>query len=278
LVTGGPQSSGGFNDGTVVRYNLFVNNKHHEIKTSGHASNTYIYNNTVYNRPTMTGIVIIWHKSWDGYSLDTRYYNNIFQVQGSGASVDLGGSGGNIFDYNVFYGAAISNEPADPHKLKLNPMFTRADSAGYGSDTITGYRLLKNSPAINSGMVVPGAQGKDIEGTPVPMYQVPDRGAFEYNGPYGISHIPVESGVSVFPNPASEEVFIRMNTIAPGPVTVRLFSITGIQLYENTFHFASQQEAIRISLAALHLKPGCYALKLDMGNGDAIESLLVIDK
>ncbi len=276
LVTGGP--TGGFNDGTIIRYNLFVNNKHHEIKTSGQATNSMIYNNTVYNRPTMTGIIAVYHKSWSGYSMNTQYFNNIFQIMGSGASVDLGGSSGNIFDYNVFYGANISNEPADAHKLKVNPMICRPDSAGYGADTISGYRLLVNSPCINSGVTVPGAPARDIEGNPVPMYLIPDRGAFEYSGPYGIKPLPVDFSISIFPNPAATQVSILVKNAPEPPTELELQSLTGIRVYEQTFPSSFVPGTITIPLSDLNLKPGCYILKMHFGKDHAYTSLLLIDK
>lgn len=276
LVTGGP--TGGFNDGTVMRYNLFVNNKHHAIKTSGRATNTMIYNNTIYNRPSMTGITAIWHFSWQGYSSNTSYYNNIFQIMGSGASIDLGGSAGNVFDYNVFYGATISNEPADPHKLKTNPLLQHPDSAGYGADSISGYRLSKASPAINSGMIVPGSPPKDIEGNPVPVYEAPDRGAFEYTGPIGITRLPGNMSIRIFPNPASDEVSIEMKTIPSHPVTVCLNTMTGVQVYEQTFAAVGIPGKICIPLKKLNLNPGCYLLRLFYGHEYMDASLLLIDK
>lgn len=278
LLTGGPTASGGFNDGTVIRYNLFVNNKHHQIKTSGHASNSYIYNNTVYNRPTMTGIVVIWHKNWDGYSIDTRYYNNIFQIMGAGASIDLGGSSGNVFDYNLFYGATITNEPADAHKIRANPFFLAADSTGYGSDTISGYRLTKTSPAINSGMNVPGAPVKDIEGTPVPFYQSPDRGAFEYTGPYGISQLQHDDRMTVFPNPASDELTVRLKNGCIYPVTVRLYSMAGKLHLEQLFTSSSIPGTFSVSLRNLCLIQGCYLVKVSSGSETEYQELLLIEK
>jgi hypothetical protein len=276
LITGGP--TGGFNDGSIVRYNLFVNNKHHEIKTSGQATNTMIYNNTIYNRPTMTGIFAVWHRSWSGYSMNTNYYNNIFQIMGSGAGVDLGGSSGNLFDYNVFYGAKMTNEPVDSHKISANPMLSLPDSAGYGADTISGYRLLKNSPAINAAMVIPGRPSKDIEGTPVPMYDLPDRGAFEYNGPFGIRQLPAGAGICVFPNPASEEVNISLKNIPSLPLLVRLHSLTGILLYERSYKSSDVPGTITVSLDRLNLKPGCYIIKIFSGTDFIYSSLLLIDK
>ncbi|MCX6267331.1 MAG: DNRLRE domain-containing protein [Bacteroidetes bacterium] len=276
LVTGGP--TGGFNDRTTIRYNLFVNNKHHEIKTSGQATNTLVYNNTIYNRPTMTGIIAVYHKSWSGYSLNTYYYNNIFQIMGSGASIDLGGSGGNVFDYNVFYGAKITNEPADAHKIKSNPMIFRPDSAGYGADTISGYRLLAASPAINSGMVVTGHPDKDIEGSVVPMYEIPDRGAYEYNGPYGITPLTDNSSFHIYPNPASDHITIGMKKIVQGPFTVHLYSLGGVQLFEQNLFFPDNASTHTISLKKPDLKSGCYILKLYTSDTCAYESLLLIDK
>ena len=275
LLTGGPTSSGGFNDGTVIRYNLFVNNKHHEIKTSGHATNSVIYNNSVYNRPSMTGILIVYHKSWDGYSVNTSYYNNIFNVTGTAANVDLGGSAGNVFDYNVFYGT-INNEPADAHKLKLNPMFVAADSTGFGSDSITGYRLKGVSPVINTGMMVPGAPLHDIEGTTIPMYDLPDRGAFEYSGPYGISDPALQSGFRVFPNPAPGDVTVTLDHAATAPWEVSLFSTDGKILLVKDFPGGAVSG--HIALSALGLKHDYYLLKLSSEGGVHGEVMLLTGK
>ena len=278
LVTGGPASSGGFNDGTIVRYNLFVNNRNHQIRTSGSATNTTFYNNTVYNRPTMTGIVVVWHKSWELSSTNTKYYNNIFDATGLGCSVDMGGSGGNVFDYNIFYGTHIENAPSDLHVITLNPMFVAPDSAGVATDTIKGYRLKSTSSALNNGMVIAGFTGKDIEGNQVPYYSIPDRGAFEYTGSIGIRALPASSRVLVYPIPAHDILRIEVKEIPAFPVSLRLYSLEGKLLYDNDVASAGSSLNTSISLKELDLPTGYYLLKILFGKEFVHVSSVMISK
>ena len=71
LLTGGPGSA--FNDGTVIRYNVLANNADHIVRTSGSATNSTIYNNSVYSKASLSNVCIAWHKSWEGYSSNTKY-------------------------------------------------------------------------------------------------------------------------------------------------------------------------------------------------------------
>jgi len=278
LLTGGPASSNGFNDGTIIRYNLFVNNRNHQIRTSGNATNATIYNNTIYNRKGQTGIVVIWHKSWEVFSNNTHYYNNIFHVTGLGCSIDLGGSGGNEFDYNLFYGSHIENTPVDLHKITLNPMLIAADSTGYASDTIKGYRLTQSSPAINSGKTVEGFNGTDIEGNQVPFYNIPDRGAFEYNGPIGINNLPPGASVSVYPNPVRDILHVCISGVPNGKVLIMIYSLTGSLMAEQNFWSVTGSMNATIPVKTLDLSPGYYLLKMSSGLDWKYETPLVIVK
>ncbi len=210
--------------------------------------------------------------------MDTRYYNNIFQVMGTGASVDLGGSSGNVFDYNVFYGANITNEPTDPHKIKLNPRLVSPDSTGFGADTISGYRLKKDSPVINAGMTVPAAPLSDISGVPVPMYEKTDQGAFEYNGPLGIEPLPSNSSVEIFPNPASDAVTIRCANLPLLPVTARLHTMNGTAVLEKIYKPPTSGNLFSLPLNLPDVRSGVYILKLWFGAEYSYETLLLIEK
>ena len=135
LITGGPASSKGFNDGTVVRYNVFYNNAHHGLRVSGLATNTRIYGNICYNdentaTPTepfeeYPGFRLFYHKNWGGWPQRTSYMNNIFHYENNAPGInELGDefSKGNIFDGNTVFGKNIRDYPPDSNLIKKDPM------------------------------------------------------------------------------------------------------------------------------------------------------------
>jgi hypothetical protein len=169
-----------FNDGSIIRYNVYVNNGHHVFRVSGTPTNSLVYNNTIYLGPNQSGIKIIWHKSWGGYPQGVEYYNNIFYNLGSGNYYDFGESTNNAFNYNVFAGKSGANEPDDPHKITADPEFVDAGSDQNGWNVAGGYQLKATSPAIDSGTLLPEHVTQDYFGKPVPYNDAADRGAFEY--------------------------------------------------------------------------------------------------
>lgn len=258
LLTGGP--SGNFNEGTVIRYNVLVNNRDHQVRTSGRATNSKIYNNTIYSGSTLSNVALIWHKSWGDYSQNTKYYNNIFQVMGNGASIDLGQSTGNTFDHNIFYGTTITGEPADAAKIKENPQFIRP-GAPNGFDSLDGYRLKQGSPAINSGMVVTGAPIRDFEGNPVPTYNIPDRGAFEYVGPFSIEIHDKTPGIIIAPNPAEDFFRVMLPPGTPGKIIFRVYSPDGKILVTKEF-IADNENDLTFSSRSIGLVSGLYIVEI----------------
>jgi hypothetical protein len=96
-----------FNDGTIIRHNIFENNAHHTIRTAGPASNTLIADNLIILAAGADSTEVIWHKSWRGYSDKTTYQGNIYCNYGSGSTIDLGSSTGNSFENNLVIGNLI---------------------------------------------------------------------------------------------------------------------------------------------------------------------------
>lgn len=168
-----------FNDGTIVRYNVFKDNLDHVIRTSGNVTNTLIYNNTIYSSADIGPVNVFYHKSWGGYSDDTRYFNNIVELLTPNSAYSFGASTNNQFEYNLFHGLHPSSEPVDAHKITEDPGFRDPGSVGAGWASTRGLRLLSSSPAVNSGMTVPRHSPKDYLGTTVPSGGGVDRGAFE---------------------------------------------------------------------------------------------------
>ena len=165
-----------FNDGTIVRYNIFEDNQHHVIRTSGPVTNTQIYNNVIFSGSEIDSVMLLYHKSWGGYSDSTAYLNNIFYSEGKGNFIGLGKSTRNIFQSNTFYGK-IMNEPSDPLKSKLNPHFIGANSSESNWKSFLRFMLQNDSPEIDKGIEIKGDPGKDFSGNPI--HGIPDRNAFE---------------------------------------------------------------------------------------------------
>jgi hypothetical protein len=177
---GGVENS--FNDGTIVRYNVYANNGHHVFRVSGPATNSLVYNNILYLSPDQSRIKIIWHKYWDGFPEGIEYYNNIVYNLGTDNYYDFEQSSKHTFDYNIFAGNPAANEPDDPHKLTSDPEFIDVTCNRAGWDSVSGFQLKSSSPAIDSGVLLPGHAVEDYFGNPVPYNDSVDRGAFEWQG------------------------------------------------------------------------------------------------
>jgi len=169
--------AGNYSDGTIIRYNISQDDVNQVIQFSGAATNTQIYNNTIYIgsglSPTIFG-AHLWGGT-GGWANNTTYSNNIVYNAGSG-TYSLGGSTNNTFDANLFYGNHPSSEPSDPKKLTSNPLLQDPGSGGTGINTVDGYQLQSGSPAIASGVVISNNGGRDFFGTALPS-GAPDRGA-----------------------------------------------------------------------------------------------------
>jgi hypothetical protein len=169
--------AGNYCDGTIIRYNISQDDVHQIIQFSGAATNTHIYNNTIYIGAGLSPIIFGAHL-WGGaggWANNTTYSNNIVYNVGTG-TYGLGASTNNVFDANLFFGNHPSSEPSDPNKLTSNPLLQNPGSGGTGISTLDGYQLDSGSPAINSGVVISNNGGRDFFGTTLPS-SAPDRGA-----------------------------------------------------------------------------------------------------
>ncbi len=113
LVTGGP---GRFNHGTIVRYNLIVNDGgvarkgtdgKFVIRVSGSASNTLFFKNTIIVGEDQTDTKIVLHKAWQTWAADTLYQENIFVKLGKDNLIVMGKSTGNRFLDNQYFGKPV---------------------------------------------------------------------------------------------------------------------------------------------------------------------------
>jgi hypothetical protein len=149
----------GFNDGTIVRYNISQNDGGNVFRISGEVTNTQIYNNTIYAGPKTTNPKIgdppriIFHKAWnDGWSKHLSFFNNVVVNNCKDAVYAEGESTNNRYCHNLFFGQHPKSEPKDPRKVLADPLLTRPGKAGFGLESaIAAYSTRPGAPAMGAG-------------------------------------------------------------------------------------------------------------------------------
>lgn len=96
-----------FNDGTIVRNNIFQDEKHHMIRFSGNITNTEISNN-LFVTDTKIDDVMLWYKQWGKIWPDnTTVEGNIFYNNGAKQFLKLGETTNNSITTNTLFGNAF---------------------------------------------------------------------------------------------------------------------------------------------------------------------------
>ena len=198
LVTCDGSSGANFNDGTVVRYNVSVNDGAKVFKIAGTPTGTTIHNNTVYVKAGLSGALINFEQ-WNGIADSTRFYNNIFLIEGA-YTINPGGAGNTVYDSNIWHGIA---PPADANAVTADPLLAGPGAAPAGRDNLEGYKITGPSPARQSGRILQEPGPTDFWGTPLPAGTPPDRGAHQFE-------------------PATRAAFLRQwSTAAPGAAVLK---------------------------------------------------------
>lgn len=229
------KGSAGFNDNTIVRYNISINDGFRtwgsgtdfcpSIHLAGNIFNTQIYNNTIYSGPKPASVEksFIEATNWEAWSNLTYIYNNIFYAADASKFI-MGGSTNNSFNHNLYSANTIL--PADHNPLRVDPQFIQPGE----SDNPENYRLKNGSSAIGQGILIVNNGGSDFFGNPVSDTFPPSIGA--YNGvglssSPGISAINPNKRFTLYPNPASEPV-ISIEVKEPcEKVSISLFTLNG---------------------------------------------------
>ena len=165
----------GNGNGNIARYNISQNDGcipgGRVFLVHGHGNHGYqVYNNTIYvsrSNPPM------FEQGAASNGSDITFKNNIFINSGTGSFFAPGGC---IFDNNLYHGNG--HIAADPRKILANPMLVFPGSGADGLDSLDGYKLLANSPAIGSGLVIPNNGGLDYWGNTVSPSGAPNIGAY----------------------------------------------------------------------------------------------------
>jgi len=170
-----------FNFGdSVIRYNIIQNNSRYQIYLhSDPAASSAIYNNTVYNNKTNSGVAYGY-----GTSLGASYTleNNIFYAQ-SGNGV-LTTSSTITYQNNLYFGSTIQVPAGDTHPINADPKLVSPGTGSNGSasgpafSSLGGYKLAAGSPAINAGLSIANNGGVDFWGATL-YVGAADVGAYE---------------------------------------------------------------------------------------------------
>ncbi|HEV2350596.1 MAG TPA: right-handed parallel beta-helix repeat-containing protein [Terriglobia bacterium] len=187
-----PEVSAG-NTGTVIRYNISVNDRTRGINMAGPVKNSLIYNNTIYVGEDHR-VDLLQHTDWHGWATGTYLYNNIFYVAGEGefsygvaraedgayhVEPGYGSSKDNVFDSNIYYGHVAAAD--DPHAITADPNLVAPGTEGFGRSALARYHLRPGSPAVGTGKMIEANGGKDFWGRSVPSCGKTDRGASQAN-------------------------------------------------------------------------------------------------
>jgi hypothetical protein len=236
LITNNGNISRAFNDGTIVRYNVFQNDNHHSIRVSGTTTNTFIYNNLIYIGEEYSNIDILWHKSWGGFPDKTYYYNNIIYNKAPNSNYEFGGSTNNVFSNNLFYGNLAFNEPEDAFKITSDPLLVAPGKGESGFLSLDGYKLQSGSPAIDAGKNMAHGDMQDFYGNQVPAGKRVDIGVHEFQDVTALRYM-VESPmkISLGPNPAANLTVLDMYGDYVGEINLTCIDSSGMVLRNESF-------------------------------------------
>lgn len=164
--------AGGVYDG-IFRYNISQNDKYQTFTVCG-AGNVYnvkIYNNVFYVGEGLNTNLLV----SQGGATQAALSNNIFYNKGTGRYTKKASW---TYDHNLFFG---NNAPAagvipDAAMLVADPLFVNPGS-GSAINSLDGYKLQPDSPAIGSGALMDNNGGKDFWGNPISAV-TQNRGAY----------------------------------------------------------------------------------------------------
>jgi hypothetical protein len=115
----------GFNDGTIIRGNLSINDGGNLIRVSGTVTNALIYNNYLYAKTDMANPRpgepprIVLFKSWSGWSSHVEIFDNVIVNSCPAAGYDLGQGANLTFRHNFYLGLHPASQPADPDAIAV---------------------------------------------------------------------------------------------------------------------------------------------------------------
>ena len=150
--------------GNIARYNISQNDGctpgSRVFLVHGQGNHDYrIYNNTIYVR---NGDPRVFGQGARSDQSSILFQNNLFINAGKG---NFKPPQGCRFENNLYFGSGHIAE--DAKKILADPRLVDAGGGKVGLESLTGYRLLKGSPALGAGIPIPGGGGRDFWGDAV---------------------------------------------------------------------------------------------------------------
>ena len=262
------RSSGAIPDpedvGCTLRYCISQNDKGDLVYFNYSSAGNEIYNNVFYIKSGISPNII--HENSSNNHTYNFFNNIIYNLSNvsSGASYAFATSGQTRnFKNNTFYGAHPSGEPQDPAKLTTNPLFVNPGAGTIGINTLDGYKLLQNSPAIGSGKLVSNNGGFDFYSNVVSSTSLPNRGVYEGTGVLDNETWNVDT-MSIYPNPFENNQFtIALNGELIGKIEIEIFNILGQSIYKKVDNFNDNIITVNPNVI---LEKGMYLVTLKSEN------------
>lgn len=171
----------GINSDITIRYNISQNELlgaylYGFPKETG-VENVKIYNNTHYFAKGKGNRIFV-AAGKERIPIETTFKNNIFYFEDE-AEWGFEPNSSCLFENNIFYNISSRGNSA----LIADPLFENAGTGGVSinmtdPNSLSGYALGKESPAINTGIEIKGHPKKDFMGNTISGK--PDRGAIEF--------------------------------------------------------------------------------------------------
>ncbi|WP_285725674.1 NEW3 domain-containing protein [Psychromicrobium xiongbiense] len=174
--------SGAFTYGTVMRYNISVDDGERLFQLCpGDIQQTSIYNNTVVNSQVTPRFFL---QDDNSTQRQISWRNNVVVNRGATMTVTNHGPVLN-FDHNLLIGVGpLPTNPdgsTNPGGLGTDPGLVDASAVPTDINNADGLKLRADSPALGAGALVATNGGRDFYGNPVSATAAPNMGA--YQGP-----------------------------------------------------------------------------------------------
>ncbi len=266
--------------GNICRYNVSKNDKKIIFCVNYPVTSLSIYNNTVYTASGLSPIYISERNTQAGTRAYSFFNNVIYNMSSSSQSYITASGYTRTVSNNIFYGYHPSKEPDDVNKLTVDPLFVNANpSFTTGLSSVNGFALKAGSPAIQSGIVIPGQAAVDFLGNSLPSDGIVCRGAFEYttgtavsDNEYKVNKYELSQN---YPNPFNPSTEIKFTLAGASNVSLKIYNSMGqeVETLANRFYAAGSHS---IRFEGSNLASGIYFYRLTSGNVVMTKKMILI--
>ncbi|GAA3619343.1 CBM96 family carbohydrate-binding protein [Flavivirga jejuensis] len=297
VITTGGSFGGSFNDNTIIRYNVLINNGINSIRICNQNTNLYVHNNLVYyDDASKDNSLVFTHLSnvTPQGPINSVVTNNIFYTTNNNGTftADVEATDTRFeevkYSNNLYYGIdATYQYPNDANLVTADPLFENGtvpvqDIGGYvlldtdglptGSvsyDFLNGFGLSESSPAIDAGSTNTITEIPLVDFQNQSLYKGVslDIGPFESDFDLALNEKNDVNQFLSLSNPVSNEMKINMLSDV---------EVEKISIYNTVGQLVTvfNKPSTSISLDDLRLQKGIYLVKLDGDFGTVIKRIL----